>query len=505
MKRTTILLMIIAIVSKIIGFGREMILSYFYGASNITDAYLISLTIPTVIFSFIITSISTGYIPIYSQIEKEYGQKEGQNYTNNLLNILLILITIMIGFSSLFTEQIVRIFASGFEGATLALAIKFTKVSLVGIYFTGIFSILCGFMQIKGKYMIPALIVFPLNLIIILSIILSVKFNVMILAIGGVMALVVQVALMIPFVRKEGYRYKPVLDIKDKNIKKMAYIALPVIIGASVNQINLLIDRTLASLVTVGGISALSYSNKLNLFVQGIFVASIATVIYPTISRMVAENNMSGFKKSIAESINTVNILIIPATVGAMIFSGPIVSMIFGRGAFDSSAITLTSSAFFFYSIGMAGYGLREILAKSFYALQDTKTPMINGTIGVILNIILNIILSKCMGIGGLALATSISAIFTTGLLFISLRKKIGAFGMKGITISFVKALGASLVMGLAAKLSFNGINAHASQNLALIAAIGVGAVVYGVMIYFMKIEEVDSLIGMVKGKIGDR
>ncbi|HHX60054.1 MAG TPA: murein biosynthesis integral membrane protein MurJ, partial [Epulopiscium sp.] len=151
------------------------------------------------------------------------------------------------------------------------------------------------------------------------------------------------------------------------------------------------------------------------------------------------------------------------------------------------------------------GFGLTEVLSRAFYSLQDTKTPAINAAIAVVMNIILNIILSKYMGIGGLALATSISAIFCTVLLFISLRKKIGAFGIKDITISFVKIVGASLVMGVIAKLSFNALVGSIGQNLSLVVSIGIGAMVYFVMIYFMRIEEVDVLVEMLRERLRKR
>jgi len=135
--------------------------------------------------------------------------------------------------------------------------------------------------------------------------------------------------------------------------------------------------------------------------------------------------------------------------------------------------------------------------------MQDTKTPMINAATGMIVNIFLNILLSKYMGLSGLALATSIAATFTTVLLFISLRKKIGPFGMKQISISFLKILFASLVMGGLAKLSFNYLTSSLSQNLSLLIAIGVGAASYFVIIYFMKIEDVDVIVGVIKNRLG--
>ena len=505
MKQTALLLMVITVLSKILGFARELVLSYFYGASGITDAYLISITIPSVIFGFIGAGIATSYIPMYSKIEKIEGSKKANQYTNNLINILLILCTILFVVGTVFTVPLVKVFATGFGGETLDLAVKFTRISLSGIYFTGLIHVFNGFLQIKDNYIIPALIGIPMNFFTILFIILSVKGNPVLLAVGTVVAAASQLLLVLPFGYKKGYKYKPVFNVKDKHIKQMLYMALPVIIGVSVNQINILVDRTLASGIAQGGITALNYAHKINSFVQGIFVISITTVLYPMISKMAAEGNMDGLKKSISEAISSVNLLVIPTTIGAMIFAEPIVMLLFGRGKFDEKALAMTSVALFFYAVGMIGFGLREVVARAFYSMQDTKTPALNAAMAVVLNIILNIVLSRFMGIGGLALATSISAVFGVTTLLIKLRRKIGSFGMKNISVSFVKILGASLVMGLIAKLAFNGINAHVSQNLALIAAIGVGAMVYAVMIYFMKIEEVDVLIGAVKKKLGDR
>lgn len=506
MKKTALIIMLITIISKIFGFARELTLAYFYGASSVSDAYLVSITIPNSIFALIAAGLVAGYIPMYSRIMQDDGEVVANRFTSNLINILIAFSTIMIILGLLFTEQIVKVFAVGFTGETLALAVSFTKITLLAIYFIGIITIYSGFLQIKGNYYIPALIGFPLNLIIILSIVISPYTNVLVLAIGFIIAILAQLLLLIPFMRKYNYRPKLVFDIKDKHIKRLAYIAIPIIIGVSVNQINVIVDRTLASQIVVGGISALNYAQKLNGFVQGLFVLSITVVLYPIISRMAVKKDMVGFKGALAESITGINLLVIPATVGFMLFATPIVSILFSRGAFGADALVLTSYALFFYSIGMIGIGLREVLTRAFYSLQDTKTPVINATIGVVLNIVLNIILSRYMGIGGLALATSIAAIFTSGLLFISLRKKIGPLGIKQISISFLKIIFASLVMGVLAKISFNYLTANIlSQNLSLLIAITIGAVSYFVIIYFMKIEEVDAISRAVKGRLGSK
>jgi putative peptidoglycan lipid II flippase len=502
MRKTAIILMIITIVSKFIGFIREITLSYFYGASSISDAYLIALTIPSVIFAFVGTGLATSYIPLYSNIVQEKDVSRAEQFTNNIINFVIVICTSMIFLGFIFTEPLVKIFASGFTGSTLKLAVLFTRIMLFGIYFTGVNHILSGYLQIKNNYIIPAIIGFPINVITIIAIALSFYFNIVFLAIGSVIATASQLLLLGPFIYKKGFNYRFVLDRHDEYLKKMLFLTLPIILSVSVNQINVLVDRTLASQIVVGGISALNYANKLNFFVHGIFVTSIATVMYPFISRMAAEKNFIGLKRVLSQSISGINLLIIPATVGMMVFAEQIVQMLFGRGAFDEQAIALTSIALFFYALGMVGVGLREVLSRAFYSLQDTKTPMINAAIAVTINIILNIILSKLMGLGGLALATSISALFCTFLLFISLRKKIGHFGLLDITKSFFKIVVASLFMGLLAKWVYDALLLYLSANMSLMLAIAIGAGVYFALIYFMKIKEVEEIIKLAKQEL---
>ena len=223
--------------------------------------------------------------------------------------------------------------------------------------------------------------------------------------------------------------------------------------------------------------------------------------MYPIIQRWL-EENIKGLKSTISEAISIISLLVIPATIGAMIFSEEIVSLLFGRGAFTIEAITMTGNALFYYSIGMIAFGLRDILSRAFYALQDTKTPMINATISVVLNIFLNIIMSRYLGIGGLALATSIAAMVGTLLMFVTLRKKIGGLGLRKIARSFFKMSIASLIMGFLAWWSFNFFKANLRENIALLLAIGVGALVYAILIYFMRIPEVDHTIKLVKERV---
>ncbi|WP_312700202.1 murein biosynthesis integral membrane protein MurJ [Sedimentibacter sp.] len=501
MKRITLLLIIITIFSKVIGFVRELTLAYFYGASSISDAYIIALTIPSIIFSFIGNAIATGYIPIYNSIQENKSTDAADMYTNNLINILAVLSFTVICFGLVFSEQIVKLFAYGFDDMTLSIATNFTRVSMLGIFFIGTIYIFKSYLQINKNYIIPGLIGLPMNITMIISMYASSKGNLIILGFGILLSTIAQFMFLLPFVKFKGFKYRMVINFKEPNIKRMIHLGLPVIIGVAVNDINKIVDKTLASQISSGGISALNYANQLNSFVQGIIVASIATAMYPLISKMVVQNNMKGLKKSLTEAINYTVILLVPASIGAMTLSHPIVEVLFGRGAFSEEAIIATSNCLFFYSIGMVGMGFWEILSRPFYAIQETRIPMIIASIGVLANIILNLILSKYYGINGLAIATSISAIFISCLMFISLRKKIGSFGLKTISITFIKVLFASIIMAILVKISYKFILAS-SQIAALFISIVVGLIVYVIIICLMKIEDVSELLYKIKKRI---
>ncbi|NLJ90256.1 MAG: murein biosynthesis integral membrane protein MurJ, partial [Clostridiales bacterium] len=243
-EKTALLVIIITVISKILGFGREIVLSYVYGASAITDAYLISQTIPLTMFSFISSGVATGFIPMYSRIHKEDGQICANQFTSNLSNTLLLLASVIVVVVLVFTQPIVKLFASGFTSETLDIAVNFTRISIFGVYFTAILHVFTGYLRVHENYILPALIALPMNIIIIGSLFISTGTSINVIAVGSVIATASQLLILLPYIRRAGYHYKPVIDFKDEHLKTMVLIALPIIAGTSVNQINILIDRT---------------------------------------------------------------------------------------------------------------------------------------------------------------------------------------------------------------------------------------------------------------------
>ena len=499
MKKTIVILMIITLASKILGFSRELLLSYFYGASNISDAYLISTTIPATIFAFIGVGISTSFIPMYNKISYENGILNANKFTSNILNFLIIFCIVIIILVLMFTNFFVSLFASGFDQETMLLAVMLTKISILGIFFTTIVYIFNAYLQLKNNFLIPSLTGIPLNFVIMISIIASYYFELYYLAIGSVIAAFSQFIFLIPSIKKEGYKFSFHINLKDENTKKFIFLSLPVIVGVSINQINILIDRTLASRLVTGGVSALVYADRLMVFIQGIFVTSLITVYYPKISDLAAKKNWYELKSVIIKTSKLTIIVLVPITCLVMINSKEIISVLFGRGEFDVKAIHLTSQALFFYGVGILGIAIREIFSKSFYAVQDTRTPIINAGIAVLLNIILNMVLSKYLGVGGLALASSISAIISAILIYISFKKKFGAFKNEKLPSFLLKILFATIFLIITLIISQNLFSIYLNEILTLIVSLTICLCVYTMMLLIFKIEEMQIILSYIK------
>ncbi|EPZ61925.1 matE family protein [[Clostridium] sordellii ATCC 9714] len=276
-------------------------------------------------------------------------------------------------------------------------------------------------------------------------------------------------------------------------------LLIPILIGVAVNQVNSAVDNSMATNFGVGCVSAISYAGKLNSFIMGIFTVSLTSVIYPKISELLVDKNKDGFVSIITKSINLVIIFILPVSAGAIILSSPIVSILFEKGRFDSNATYMTALALSGYSVGMIAYSLRDILGKIFYSLKDTKTPMINGIIAVILNIIMDIYFSKVFGYAGLTLATSISSIVCIITLFISLHKKAGYFGQDKIFSTLIKSLISVIIMSFTVKFVFNNMsNLIDIKIIDLSVSILAGGFVYLGLMYILKVDELNMILEIV-------
>lgn len=502
--KSTLWIMVGTMLSKVLGFFREIVLANFYGTSSHADVFLVTLNIPGLIIAVIGSVVATIYIPKYIEIKENLGENEALKFTNNMLNICAVMAIIIAIFGLIFTKEFIDILAGGFEGEKFNTAVTFTKIMMPGVLFLSVSKLLSSYLQANDSFTVPALIGTPYNIIIIISIVISAFTDFKFLAVGAVIAMASQMIFQIPFAFKKSYKYSKYFNLKDKHIKELSILVLPMLISSSISQLNIAVDRALATTLGDGPVSALNFASRLNDFVMALFVASIITVIYPKLSKLSNSDDKEGFRNTIVKTSNSIILIVLPIAVGAIVLAEPVVRILFQRGQFDVESTHMTAVALRLYSIGLIAVAVRDVLNRIFYSLSDTKTPMINGSIALIINIILNFALINVIGYAGLALSTSISSILTVILLFVSLKRKQGYFGGDKIIKTGLKSLIASIIMGVVTVVSYTNLysiigSSKIEEIIAVSISVLIGALIYALLIVILKVDEVNLAMDIIK------
>lgn len=442
-------LIFFAFVAKGFGFVREIVLANYYGTSYVSDVYVAVQNIPAIIFTIFGTAVTTGFIPLYTEVKIRKNKELADTFANNVFNIFLVLSLLLATLGVLFSKQLVKLFAGGFKGETFILCNQYAKIIMPTCIAIILVYVYNAYLQIEGYFNQNSLMNVPYNLIQIVFI--AIGFysgNSYSLAVGLLLASFGQLVYLRVLVKKKtDFKHKPVLNFRDTNIRQMLILVGPVFISTGVNQLNSIVDRSMASGLIEGSVSALNYSSEVANMVTQVVILSLTTILYPKMTELFARNDKEKKNGFTLTYINVVSLLILPLAALIFVFSKEIVQILFGRGAFNENTVLFVSRALKIYALGIVGASFRDVLNKVFYSMKDTKTPMINGTIAVAVNIGLNILLVKKFEYLGLALATSVSATVCTILLLIQMCKKMDEFKYRKAIGTFIKAFFAMLCM----------------------------------------------------------
>lgn len=501
--RKTIQLIIVAFIAKGMGFIREVVLAYYYGTSYVSDVFVAVQNIPAIIFTVFGVAVTTGFIPLYSEISVKNGKEEADKFANNVFNIFFILSIILSLMGIVFSKQLVYLFAGGFSNETFKLCNNFTKLVIptsIAIILVYVYN---AYLQINGFFNQNSLMNVPYNLVLILSI--AVGFysgNNYILAIGLLLASFSQLLyLHILMKKKTDFKHSNYLKFNDKIILQMLILVGPVFISTGVNQINSIIDRSLASRLIEGSVSALNYSNEVVCIITQVIILSLTTILYPKMTKLFSVGDEKKTNKFIEKYINIVSVLVFPLSVLIFYFSKEIIEILFGRGAFNQETVIFVSRALKIYSLGIIGAAFRDVLNKVFYSMKNTIIPMVNGIIAVICNIVLNFLFIGKYEYLGLALATSISSTVCTILMFIQMVRKMNNMNLKRIILELIKVIIASSVMVLFLIL-FNSILIIESIILKCMILGMLDCLVYFIVLLIFKEEYVYGLFNKLKNKV---
>jgi putative peptidoglycan lipid II flippase len=441
--------------SRIFGFIRDLVIAMSFGTSAAADAFFVAFRVPNIQRRILGEGgMNAAFIPVFSEYLATEKVKEGWDFCSKLFLLLSITLGLVSLIIFIFASPLISVLAPGFaeDANKFQLTVHLTEWMSGFLFFIGLSAFFTAILNTKKVFTLPAFAPVLLNICIIASAIwISPKMDepVMGLAIGVLIGGLLQVVMQWPLVRAKGLRFTFNFDLKHSGIVKFGKLMIPAVLGVAVYEINILIDTLLASLLPGGSISYLYYGNRLVQLPLGVFAVALGAAILPTLSDQAAQKDLDSFKKTVSFGVRLVLFVTIPATCGLIILRFPIVNTLWERGEFLRLATDGTSQAILCYSVGLCAFAGLKILTAAFYSLQDAKTPAIIGACSMLVNVILNLILMGPLQHAGLALATSIAAIFNCLALLIILKKRLGRLEGSKIWSSTQKLIVASGIMTL--------------------------------------------------------
>ena len=509
------IVIIATIFCRILGLGREIVISNRFGAGIETDAFFIAFMIPNLLRSFLGEgALNSAFIPIFAEYLTNHDRKKAEYFASNVLNILIIILIIVVILGIWGAPLLINIIAIGFKSNMYKyqLAVNLTRIIFPYIGFVAVAALFMGILNSYDHFLVPALAPAMLNIsVIIFALTLSYKYGIYSIAWGVILGGIGQALVQTPVLARKKIKYNFTVDFNDPGVKKLLKLLLPAMIGLAITQINVIVDRTIASTLIDGSISALYYSNRLVQFPLGAFGIAISIAIFPTLSKQTAKNDIVEFKKSLLFGLKILLFITIPSAVGLIVLKDSLIRLIYEHGIFSRVATNMTASALLYYSIGLFAYACVRLITMSFYALKDTKTPVKIGIYIVFINIALDLILIRFLAHSGLALATSVSAILNLIILVKVLQDKIGDIELKSQVSFLIKIVISSIFLGIICVLVGNyfgkvlDLNYKYNQIIQVTASIFSGGLVYFIISYILGIEEVRNLKQSIKAILRSR
>ena len=405
--------------SKVLGFVRDAALGYFFGASAATDAFLVASSIPEIIRHFFAGgAVEAGLIPVLSGYSSRNDMKSFF-ITANTVGILLISILAVLSIVGLFlADDLVGLVAPGFSAEKALLTSGLVRIMMPSMIFLSASCLMSAVLNSYKHFLTPSLSQGVMNFFNIACMFLFIRQGIYSAAVGILIGSFAQILIQLPVLAVKRYRFISSLSFRQEGVKKFFILILPLIFGISVSQIQIVINRVLASSLGEGSISALDFASRIKSIPEMLFGLSVSVAIFPTLSAFSAEGKKPEFSNTLFKFIKAAFILLVPCTFWSMIARNEIIGLLFQRGAFTEHATAMTASALFYYMIGAFASALCYILIKACYAEHDTRTPVRIGLVSIAVNIALNLALIGPMSFRGLALATSLASLLQMLLLF---------------------------------------------------------------------------------------
>ena len=504
--------------SRVLGLIRDLLLAYLFGASNEMDAYTVAFRIPNLLRDlFAEGAMSSAFVPTFTRVLTVDGRAAAWRLGNLVITALLLVTGALAVLGMVFAWPLVTFAAGQYASVPgkLELAVTLARIMLPFLTLIAIAVGLMGMLNSLRRFFVPAFspAMFNIGTLATMAVLIPVFRAhgiraIFAVAIGTLVGGIGQVVVQWPILRREGFRFRPRIDFGDPGLREVMTLMGPGTMALAAVQINILINTMLATSQGEGAVSCLNFAFRVMYLPIGLFGLSIATAASPSLSHDAARGDPHGVRATFSSALLLMLVLNVPAAVGLMVLSKPIVALLFEHGSFTAEAAAGTAAALLFYAPGLIGYSAIRLTAPTFYTLRDSRTPVIVGAVSVAFNIALSLVLVRLLGFRGLALGTAVSSIFNAVALLWLLRRKLGTLDGRRILLAFAKVALASVVMGAAAwsgerwlELMVPG-HSTLARLLHVVGGIGFGLAALAAASRALRIAEFDEALSAIRARL---
>jgi putative peptidoglycan lipid II flippase len=504
--------------SRLLGLARDQVLAAWFGAGNDMDAFVVAFRIPNLLRDLVGEgAMSAAFVPTFTRELALKGRADAWRLGNNVLTALALGTGALVLCGIVFARPLVHLYAADFARVPgkLDLTVQLARIVLPFLTMAALAAAAMGMLNSLHHYFVPALSPAMFNVATIAAVILLTPAMprlglppIVAVAIAALLGGFGQFAIQWPSLRSEGFRYRPVLDLRDAALRRVLLLMGPGTIGLAATQVNLFVNTVLATSQGTGAVSWLTYAFRVMYLPIGLFGVSIGTAVLPAVSRDAAAGDTAGIRRTVSRGLALMMTLNVPATIGLIVLATPITELLFERGMFVPADTAATAAAVRLYAVGLAGYSAVRIASPTFYAIGESRTPAMVSGVVIVVNIMVSLVLVRAIGFAGLALGTSIAAIANAAILVTLLRRRLGGLEGARLVRSITKMIAAATVMAIAAAAIQAGMErvlagAHlVTRMLRLAASIGGGVAVLAAAATILRVEEFEEVRTLVLSRV---
>jgi len=425
--KTFIGVSIIIFFSKLLGFLRDIVFASVFGTTILTDLYQVIFSLPSLLFSSIGTALSSVNIPDLTYFISHRSQEERNYYLSNLFAHISLWSSLICVIGIIFAPTITQIIVPGVTGEIIDIATTLTRIMIPTLLFVSLTYVTTGVLQVHGYFLLAATISIPFNIVIIASLVLKGEdliFLGYITTVGWLLQFLIQLPVMI----KEKYRFFWRIDFRDEQIVNIFKQLIPILLGNSLLQLCLIIDRSFATYLDEGTTAALAFGSNLFVTITSIFIVAMTSVVFPRLSKYCLDLDFKQIRLLLANVFKVLLFILVPYLVLVVTYHQEIIGLVYERGAFTGESTVMTSTAFLFYSFAVIGYACQEIFNRVYYALKKFRIPMLVSIVCIAIKVLLDLLLSQSTGIIGISASTAICLLLYGIIMSILVSREIGGF-----------------------------------------------------------------------------